>query len=166
MKVFISGDTQNISLPKHGGDLGYDLSCSSEPKIVGTPAAGGSWKKLDYIEYDTGIRIDPSGVKGIFPLIYPRSSISNTNLIMANGVAVIDIGYRGNILVRFKYCAQPNDYRVSKDGILLNIDFNRIYQKGDRVAQIVFAQEIRPELKEQELSSSDRKEGGFGSTGS
>lgn len=166
MKVSISGETQNMQPPKHGGDLGYDLIASSDPKIVGITNFGNLWERLDYIEYDTGVKIDTSESSDLFCLAYSRSSISNTNLYLANGVGVIDVGYRGNILIRFKYLPQPSDLCVTKNGVLLEINPSRIYKKGDRIAQIVFAKGFWPELNECELSESDRKEKGFGSTGS
>ena len=53
-----------------------------------------------YIEYGTGIAVEiPEGHVG---LIFPRSSISKTSMILSNHVGVIDSGYRGEIRFRFK----------------------------------------------------------------
>ena len=64
-------------------------------------------------------------------------------------MGVIDSGYRGEIKLRF-----------SVDDSITS------YQIGDRVGQIVFIKVPVVEIVESdELSDSDRKEGGFGSSG-
>jgi dUTP pyrophosphatase len=53
-----------------------------------------------YIEYGTGLSIEiPDGYVG---LLFARSSISKTPLVLANHVGVVDSGYRGEIKFRFK----------------------------------------------------------------
>ena len=99
-----------------------------------------------YFEYGTGISMEiPEGYVG---LIFPRSSISNTGLILSNSVGVIDSGYRGEIKFRFKYTQNPKSYNI-----------------GDKIGQMIILPypKIEFELVE-ELSDSDRSEGGFGST--
>ena len=62
------------------GDNGLDLTAISK-EIVNEKDHG-------YIEYETGVAISvPEGYVG---LVYPRSSISKTGMILANNVAVID----------------------------------------------------------------------------
>src|SRR5690349_4826831 len=54
----------------------------------------------DYIMISTGLAVEiPEGHVG---LVFPRSSISSTDMMLANGVGVIDSGYRGEIMCRFK----------------------------------------------------------------
>lgn len=122
------------------GDAGMDLTSVSS-KIVNEKDHG-------YIEYDTGLAIEiPENHVG---LVFPRSSISKTGLILANAVGVIDSGYRGSIKCRFK--AIPN---------------STVYNDGDRIAQLMilpYPQITFEEVKE--LSETSRGEGGFGSTNS
>jgi len=121
------------------GDCGLDLTAIS----ISTVDKG----NYGYIEYDTGLSIEvPEGYVG---LVYPRSSISDSGLILTNSVGVIDQNYRGSIRCRFK--AIPNTV---------------IYNVGDRVAQIIIqpCPKIEFELVD-ELSDTTRGDLGFGSTG-
>jgi len=90
----------------------------------------------------------PEGYKGV---IVPRSNISKHHWVMSNSIGVIDADYRGELMVVFS----PT-----------SLNFGFPYEAGDRVAQIYF-EKIEPfEIEEvEELSSTERGEGGFGSTG-
>jgi dUTP pyrophosphatase len=105
------------------------------------------------IVYGTGLSLEiPDGYVG---LLYPRSSVSKTGLSLANSVGVIDSGYRGEIILK---------YRFNKN---LKIAYNNSPQVGDRVGQLMIVPRPKVELIEvEELSNSDRGVGGFGSTGS
>lgn len=103
----------------------------------------------DYIEYGTGLAIEIP--YGFAAFIFPRSSISNYSLILANSVGVVDSGYRGELKIRFK-----------KIG-----DKDKIYNLGDKVAQLVLipiAIATSIEVVE-ELAPTNRGIGGFGHTG-
>lgn len=106
----------------------------------------------DYVEYGTGIAIEiPDGYVG---LVFPRSSVTNYDLMLKNCVGVIDASYRGEIVCRFF----DNKRYISKD--------RKKYDIGDRVAQIVFVEIPKITLVEaDELSSTDRGVNGFGSSG-
>lgn len=84
-------------------------------------------------------------------LVFPRSSISSTDLTLGNCVGVIDSGYRGEIKLKFR---------------LLTEKPSIIYMVGDKVGQLVIIPypEITPEFVD-ELSDTERGTGGFGSTG-
>ncbi|MCL5018469.1 MAG: dUTP diphosphatase [Candidatus Pacearchaeota archaeon] len=100
-----------------------------------------------YIEYGTGLSFELP--KGYVMLVFPRSSVSNKDLMMKNSVGVLDSGYRGELKLRF----QNNG--------------NDIYKIGERVGQIMVLP--YPEIKIEEvdeLNDSERGNGGFGSTGS
>lgn len=121
------------------GDCGLDLTAITVSTI--------DKSRFGYIEYDTGLAIEiPEGYVG---LIYPRSSLSNTGLILANHVGVIDQNYRGSIKCRFK--AVPN---------------TDIYSVGDRIAQLIIqpCPKIEFEVVD-ELSDTNRNDLGFGSSG-
>ena len=102
-----------------------------------------------YVEYDTGLSMEiPEGHVG---LLFPRSSVSKTNLVLANSVGVVDSGYRGPVKLRFKELSGPPGGR---------------YKTGDRVGQIIIIPIPNFEFEQvEELSNTDRGEGGFGSTG-
>lgn len=58
-------------------------------------------KKLDCFVYHTGLAFELP--KGYGMLIFPRSSNRKTNSYMANHVGVLDSGFRGELLLCFKY---------------------------------------------------------------
>ena len=119
------------------GDAGLDLKAMS---ITVTE---------DYIEYGTGLAIEIP--YGFAAFIYPRSSISNYSLILANSVGLVDSGYKGELKVRFK-----------KIG-----DKDKIYEIGNKVAQLVLMPIAIANSIEvvDELSATDRGTGGFGHSG-
>ena len=101
-----------------------------------------------YIEYGTSLAIEiPEGYVG---LIFPRSSISKTDLILSNSVGVIDSGYRGEIKCRFKIFSEDNF---------------ELYDIGDKIAQFAFLPKYEwTYTLVSELPETIRGEGGFGST--
>lgn len=168
---------EGLVLPKnaHESDTGYDLVAASDPKIVGTTKLVG-YNSIDYIEYNTEVQISPDKVVGEFlgvkvnklgyTLVFPRSSLSKYNLSLANSVAIIDNSYRGNILLRFKYLWQPEDFSIEEQYKMVGfINLNKIYKKGDKIAQLVPA--WKEDILWEEVQSLDetaRQSGGFGST--
>lgn len=130
----------NAIIPSYAksGDAGMDLTALS---LVTDPNGF-------YTEYGTGLAIEiPDGYAGF---IFPRSSASKTSQIQANCVGVIDSGYRGEIKVRLKELGNPK----------------KLYQVGDRIAQIIIMPVPNVIFEEvDELNSTERGEGGFGSTG-
>lgn len=107
-----------------------------------------NWQEVWYVSYKTGIALEiPQGYVG---LIFPRSSISKTDLTLANSVGVIDSGYRGEISFRFK-TTHGNPVK---------------YKKGDKIGQLVVMSYPKVTLVEvEELSDTERGTGGFGSSG-
>lgn len=164
MKKVKVNSKEFIVAPQHIGDAGFDVIAASDPVIVGKQQLGYYFSSVDYIEYDTNIIIEPE--KNYHTLVLPRSSISKTNLLLANSVGLIDNGYRGTIKLRFKYIAQPQDFVVNPSGVLIEVNSDRIYKKGDRIGQLVFSKTVCPELVfVNDFSKTSRSEGGFGSTG-
>lgn len=98
------------------------------------------------IIYGTGIAVEiPEGYVG---LVFPRSSIANTHLTLSNSVGVIDSGYRGEVMAKFR-----------KGG-------SRGYNVGERIAQLIILPYPEVVFEEaEELSDSDRGTGGYGSSG-
>lgn len=121
----------------HPGDAGLDLYATSH---------GLSFYASPYIEYKTGIAAEiPEGYVG---LLFPRSSISNYNLQLANSVGVLDSCYRGEITFRFR-----------KYG-------SKVYNRGDKIGQLVIVPYLNATAVESfGLSDTERGSGGYGSSG-
>jgi dUTP pyrophosphatase len=179
MKLKILKNEAVIDNPARLGDAGFDIYAKSDPKVVGSIYQGLYYTAISHIEYNTELRVEPELINNkfnFFLLLYPRSSIIKTNLSLANSVGVIDSGYRGDIKVCFKYVMQPEDMKIvegksmygkNAKGIVGSINPQRIYQKGDKIAQLIPCNHNEMLLEYSEsLNESDRQEGGFGSTGS
>lgn len=165
MKVNVN-TLDNFRCPINNGDAGYDIIASSDPFIQGIAIEPDQYIAIDYIEYDTNLVIAPEN--GYHTYIFPRSSISKYNLTLANSIGLVDNGYRGTVKLRFKYNAQPIDYKMHDNNkFSININKNKIYKSGDRIGQLVFAKTEIPTAIEvvNSFEQTDRSEGGFGSTG-
>lgn len=138
MKVHFKKLVQEAQTPKFGkpGDAGADL--------VATTMSNHD----DHLVYGVGLAVEiPEGMVG---LVFPRSSIRQTDLFMANSVGVIDSGYRGEIFITFN---------VKKGA-------TKWYQVGDRIAQfIIMTVPLVKYVEVDELSETERGIGGHGSTG-
>lgn len=135
-------------IPHRGsaGAAGIDLTAID--RILEWDETGG--KLYSIVSYDTGLAVEiPDGYVG---LLFPRSSVYKKPLRLANSVGVIDSDYRGPI--KFKY-----DLHSATD-------LEQAYAVGDRVGQLVILPIPYFRVVEvDELSSTDRDLGGFGSTG-
>ena len=178
MKLNILKNNGVLNLPAKDGDAGYDIVAVNQPRIIGSIYQGLYYTAISHIEYDTEIVIDPQKENDdyeFYMLLYPRSSIIKTNLVLANSVGVIDSGYRGNIKVCFKYVAQPEDMKIvegksirgkNAKGIVTSVNPQRIYQQGDKIAQLIPCKHNRLDVNYSDsITSTDRNTGGFGSTG-
>ena len=138
MKVKIKKLHPEATIPSYAkpGDAGMDLTAVD----VSTP--GGK-----HITYHTGLAIEiPEGHVG---LLFPRSSVYKTGQTLSNCVGVIDSGYRGEIML--KYTLSP---------------YGLEYQVGERVGQLIIMPYPHVEfVEENELTQTERGEGGYGSTG-
>lgn len=155
--IFINEDGYGNIIPPRSGDLGNDIVADSDPFFDPNGR---------YIEYDTNLSICPLNLD-IHGIIVPRSSISNTRLMLANSPAIIDSSFRGKIKLRFRYLPSESDYSITENGcIKISINNEYIYKKGDKIAQLFFFKEIGAVLTPgQQLFPSERSEGAFGSTG-
>ena len=138
MEVKIKKLNENAVIPRyaHPTDAGLDLVAVSMSK-----------DRDGNFVYGTGLAFEiPDGFVG---LVFPRSSVSARCMTMANCVGVIDSGFRGEVTVKFRQHL-----------------FAKPYDKGDRVAQMIIMPYPHVDFVEvDELSESDRGEGGYGSTG-
>lgn len=142
MEVRIKKLTPNAVVPSYAksGDAGLDLTATwFEYDTTG-----------DIITYGTGLAVEiPEGFVG---LLYSRSSIFKQDLIQSNCVGLIDSGYRGELMVKFRV---TNDTTTPKR-----------YVVGDKVAQLIIMPYPKVEFKlVTELGESERGKGGYGSTG-
>ena len=153
MEVKIKKLNPNAVIPTYAkdGDAGMDLVATSI--ISDTP---------EQITYGMGIALEIP--KGFVGLIFPRSSVRKTGLDLSNAVGVCDSGYRGELQATFnKLFGGDRFYDETKNTEDTSNDF---YKVGDRIAQIMIIPYPPIEFKEvDELSDSERGEGGFGSTG-
>lgn len=152
MEVHFRKLHENAVVPSYAkaGDAGLDLTAVSHSVVMNEEEG------YYYVEYGTGWAVEiPEGFMG---LLFPRSSISKTGLILANSVGIVDEQFRGEIKLRFKL----------DSGLLEQVGVDKIakYYAGDRVGQLVIVPRptITP-LVVDELSETDRGVGGFGSTG-
>ena len=126
----------------HDGDSGMDLYFPTEvlipAKSFGTLVSLGI--KCEGLKHGSNISY----------YLYPRSSISKTPLRMSNSVGIIDAGYRGNLMVALDNHSDQ-EYTI---------------EKGVRLFQICcpILSSINMKIVD-ELSTTSRGEGGFGSTG-
>ena len=83
-------------------------------------------------------------------MVLPRSSISKTNVRLANSVGIIDKNYRGNVIA-----------------VVDNIgETDVLFQEGCCYFQIVAFDGILPKFQIETVNdTTDRGSGGFGSTG-
>jgi dUTPase len=164
-KVFVKNSLK-LNAKESPFNIGIDVSAISM-EIFGKKI-NSLYSCIDYIEYDTGISLDclkRNSEEQVYTLVYPRSSISNKNLTLCNSVGLIDPNYRDSIKLRFKYLAQPEDFRVYFDKHLIEVNLDKIYSVGNKIGQLVFAKTIPTAIEYvPELTSSDTS-GGFGTTG-
>ena len=114
-------NVDGLIVPKRANesDAGYDVIATSGPKVTGEVHSGPAYKRIDYVEYETNLYIAPDSSGELFHTdLRARSSISKYNLVLANSVGLIDRGYRNQVLARFKYIWNPEDYSLSSDLLL------------------------------------------------
>jgi dUTP pyrophosphatase len=141
VKIKRDAAASGIPLPVYAtpGSAGMDLRASESASL----------EPGEYKAVATGLFLEiPEGFEG---QIRPRSGLAlKHGVTLLNAPGTIDSDYRGEVRV-----------------ILVNHGRTTFaVEPGNRIAQIVFAKTIRANLSlNDELSGTDRAEGGFGSTG-
>ena len=139
---------------KYDDDAGYDLYAVSKTETE------------KYIEYGTGIAIEiPTGYVG---LIFPRSSVTEKDLILKNCVRIIDSQYRGEIRCRFARIPSTEfkDLLMCKTYIEIVWNKENQYEIGERIVQLIIIPIPLVELVvSDELSETERGAGSYGHTG-
>ena len=103
----------------------------------------------------------PEGYKGV---VVPRSSFTQKDWVMQNSPAQIDSDYRGEWMLKFQ--ALTFDAISTRHNLIDLLPEDFPYEVGDRVAQVYFEKVEQAEfVVVDDLESSQRGEGGFGSTG-
>lgn len=129
-------------LPRHAksGDAGLDLTSRKDVTIPPSTTR----------MVGTGVRC--AIPDGYFGLVAPRSSTAaKKGVTLANSPSIIDSGYRGEIMLPLRNMDPWHDAKV---------------ERGERVAQMVLLEYATCECVEvDELDSTERGEGGFGSSG-
>lgn len=133
---------------KTSGSAGMDVYLQSDIKI-----------SLGHFPAEIPLGFCAEVPEGYVALILPRSSTGCNGLRLRNTVGVIDSDYRGE----WKAC-------VTYDHIVQDGYQNHAYEdfkRGDRLFQVVIVpcKQVDIEIVD-ELSTTDRGSGGFGSTGS
>ena len=141
MNVNIKKLTPDAKIPTYGTTFaaGCDLYSAVDAEV----APG------ETVKIGTGVAIETPD--GYFGAIFARSGLATKQgLRPANCVGVIDSDYRGEVIV-----AIHNDSSEM-----------RTIKKGDRIAQYAFIPYLKVQFSEvDELSTTERSSGGFGSTG-
>lgn len=133
----------NISLPEYAteGSAGMDLTAAINQPM--------EFKPLERKLVPTGIIIElPSGYEA---QIRPRSGLSiKFGMTLINCVGTIDEDYRGEVCVPMVNISQET-YTI---------------QPGDRIAQMIISHVQKVDIiQEEDLTTTSRSSGGFGSTG-
>ncbi|MDR1581603.1 MAG: dUTP diphosphatase [Synergistaceae bacterium] len=141
IKIKRDVSARDIPLPSYATDgaAGMDLRASENVELL--PGERSSVRTGLYLEI-------PYGWEG---QVRPRSGLAHKyGVTLLNSPGTIDSDYRGEIRV-----------------ILINFGQETFsVKKGDRIAQIIFSRHGRTELIEkEEISGTERADGGFGSTG-
>jgi len=141
MKIPVTRQDSMYSLPivAHPGDAGADLTAAEAVDL----APG------ERVLVPTGIAIAiPEGFAGF---VLPRSGLAiRHGVTVINAPGLIDSGYRGELKV----------------GLVNHGEDAFSIARGDRIAQLVIMAVVTAEFVEvDELDSTSRGEGGFGSTG-
>jgi len=136
--------SEKAVIPKYAtdGSAGLDFFATSEKTVVDGSNI--------YISYGTDIALKiPEGYVG---LIFPRSSISsNTTLVLANGVGVLDSDFLGEVTFRFKNLLPTG---------------NKKYKVGDKIGQLLIVPYPTIDFEVvDDLGLTSRGTGGYGSTG-
>lgn len=145
MTVKVKKLSENAVLPQkaHKSDAGFDLTVSritTELNEVGELI----------IVYHTDLCMEIP--EGYFGALFSRSSVSKKPLSQTNAVGVVDSGYRGEIVAKF---------RSTVPAVVPSV-----YKEGERFAQLVILPVPDIDMVEADtLGGSDRGEAGLGSTG-
>lgn len=166
LKVKIKKLNEDAVIPTYSkdGDAGMDLVATSK-----------SFDTDGNVVYGTGLAFEiPKGYVG---LLFPRSSNANKQILLSNSVGLIDSGYRGEVTLKFKPTIRVlsfgtsinclhNLFKIIPKKLSVKNYYGKAYKVGDRVGQIIILPYPQIKFEEaEELSETERGNGGYGSTG-
>jgi dUTP pyrophosphatase len=141
MNIKVKRLNENAVIPSYAkeGDAGMDITATSK-----TTDSDGN------VVYGTGLAFEiPQGYVG---LLFPRSSLTKYDLTLGNHVGVLDSGYRGEVIFKFKRTELSM--------------FSKEYKAGDRIGQIIVLPHPKVEFQEvKDLNETSRGKGSIGSSG-
>ena len=160
MKVRIKKTNEKAVVPykNYAEDFCYDVVATSEEEVapnvwkygIGLAFEIDEKRWLKVIEYPMQERFRLLAEAAYSIDFRPRSSIWKTGMVLSNAVGTIDDLFRGEVSDVF-YHVFPNMPR---------------YKVGDRIGQIKLGVSLPIEFEEvDELSDTERGDGGYGSTG-
>jgi dUTP pyrophosphatase len=115
-------------------------------------------KEHDLHVYHTGLAFEIP--EGHCLKIFPRSSNTKTDCYLPNSVGVLDSGYRGELIIKYK------ERGFTKLLSFITRKPHKPYEVGDRVAQIqVQPYPVMEFVVVEKLSETERGANGFGHTG-
>ena len=140
VKIKLLNELAVMPTKAHATDAGFDLTATS--KIL---------DEYGRIVYGTGIALEiPEGYVG---LVFPRSSIAKYGVALSNCVGVIDAGYRGEVMAKFRPLLGFGETILPS------------YKIGEKIAQLIIMPIPNIELEQsEELSDSERGANGYGSS--
>ena len=170
LKLFISPDSDSDikekyveAIEKHNEkaasshpDAGFDLFCPISEIVQSKTSI---WVDMQ-VKAAAFTHDEPcEACRPVSYYMYPRSSISKTPLRLSNSVGVIDSGYRGNLITALYHSGVVSEkfgenYHINK--------FDRLVQICSPTLGPVFVKIVDTE---EELGSTERGAGGFGSSG-
>ena len=165
MKVKIKKLHPNAVIPKQATELagGWDVTCTEILQ-----------ESSDFVICKLGFALQlPIGYRVI---LVPRSSFTKTKWVLQNTPGLGDADYLGEYQYRFR--AIPigikeynktvyESFGCSYDEKVIEFTYQKFpYNIGDRIGQIYLEEVIPLEFEEvEELSDTERGDGGYGSTG-
>lgn len=148
-------------IPKtHTGEsVGFDLCC----------VEGFTISPNQRVVVSTGLVVKPP--KGYHTEILVRSSMAfKHGIMLTNNVGLIDRDYSGaeDEIKVMLFMVEPNKVTTNKNIVIsssLQVASDVTFNKGDRIAQMVFRKSHILPILEVDAPPSDNDRGGFGSTG-
>ena len=170
LKIFVDPSIPGLRelyekhVEKHNKDMiesrfpnsGFDLFIPTTTRIPSKESVNKAFKVKQGVHAEMGTVRKYHGENTYNPTAFfmmPRSSLSNTPLILANHVGLIDSGYRGDLTGAFKNLSDE-PWEIEEHTRLLQICHPSAYPI---IVTMVDSLD--------HLTTSERGEGGFGSTG-
>lgn len=146
LKIQLNHPRAKVPTRAHATDAGLDLY-----------AAETFWDE-EHHQHVCNSRISVEIPEGHVGLLFSRSSVYKTDLILSNCVGVIDSGYRGDVMARFR--VHKHEFSVSSK------PSTQPYNVGDRFAQLIIIPYPGVNIiLTDELTPTDRGSSGYGSSG-